>query len=136
TGSELIRMTGQADQVRCLAVAPDGKRALSGGLDKTLRLWDLDRGRELRRFDGVVSTVHAVVFSPDGRYVLGAGGDTESKGSDFSWMNCFLRLWEADSGREVWNLATRTPVYSAAFFPDGHRLLYGTGGYQRTTDGR
>ena len=35
-----------------MAVLADGRRALSGSEDKTLRLWDLETGAELRRFEG------------------------------------------------------------------------------------
>ena len=35
-----------------MTVLADGRRALSGSRDKTLRLWDLETGAELRRFEG------------------------------------------------------------------------------------
>ena len=35
-----------------MTVLADGRRALSGSQDKTLRLWDLETGAELRRFEG------------------------------------------------------------------------------------
>ena len=35
-----------------MAIAPDGRTALSGGEDQTLKLWDLASGKELRTFTG------------------------------------------------------------------------------------
>ena len=35
-----------------MAFSPDGKRALSGSDDETMRLWDVDSGKELRSFKG------------------------------------------------------------------------------------
>ena len=34
----------QAGGIRCIAVSPDGKRALSGGQDERLHYWELDTG--------------------------------------------------------------------------------------------
>ena len=34
-----------------LALSPDGRRVLSGGLDRTLKLWDVETGRLISTFD-------------------------------------------------------------------------------------
>jgi len=36
---------GHTDWVSAVAVTPDGRRAVSGSWDQTLRLWDLENGR-------------------------------------------------------------------------------------------
>ncbi|MDT9184679.1 MAG: WD40 repeat domain-containing protein, partial [Limnospira sp. PMC 289.06] len=47
-GGPLIRtLSGHSRGVNAVAIAPDGKRAVSASRDKTLKLWDLEQGREL-----------------------------------------------------------------------------------------
>ena len=56
--------------VTSVAVLPDGRRALSGAGDRTLRLWDLETGRRTRRFPGHELVVTSVTVLPDGRRAL------------------------------------------------------------------
>ena len=41
---------GHSDYVNSVAFSPDGKYALSGSRDNTLKLWDVATGREIRTF--------------------------------------------------------------------------------------
>ena len=43
TGQELRRFEGHTQRVWCVAFSPDGRRALSGAADASLRLWALPR---------------------------------------------------------------------------------------------
>ena len=67
----------------------DGRRALSGSDDKTLRLWDLETGAELRRFEGHEGGVSSVTVLADGRRALSGSGDKT------------LRLWDLETGAEL-----------------------------------
>ena len=58
-----------------MAFSPDGSRALSGSMDSTVRLWDVETGRELRRLQGHDGLVTALAFSPDGRRALSGSMD-------------------------------------------------------------
>jgi WD40 repeat protein len=44
--AEIRKLTGVQSDVGAVAISPGGDRALSGGADKTLRLWNLDTGGE------------------------------------------------------------------------------------------
>ena len=75
------------DHATSVAISPDGRSALSGSADRTLRLWDVATGSCLRVFEGHEEGVGCVAVSSDGRRGLSGG-----------WDNC-LRLWELATGR-------------------------------------
>jgi WD40 repeat protein len=72
-GNLIHAISGHRDQVTCVAVTPDGKTAVSGSKDKTLKLWDIGTGGEIRTFS-TNHPVEAVIISPDGRKIIAAAG--------------------------------------------------------------
>jgi WD40 repeat protein len=57
------------------AWSPDGKNVATIGLDRTVRVWDVESGRELLELRGHTARIRVVTFSPDGRYLATAGDD-------------------------------------------------------------
>ncbi|HUI06909.1 MAG TPA: protein kinase [Verrucomicrobiae bacterium] len=103
----------QEGGVKSVASSPDGKFALSGGGDGTVKLWEVASGRELRSFAGHRGAVLGVVFSPDGKLALSGGDDT-------------MKLWDVANGRKLQDFAGRQgDVRSVAFSPDGKFALSG-----------
>ena len=106
--------TGHTSLVFSVAFAPDGRSALSGSADSTLKLWDVATGKEIRTFTGHISfsLVLSVVFAPDGRSAL--SGSTDKT----------LKLWDVATGKEIRSFAGHTDqVRSVAFAPDGRTVL-------------
>jgi small GTP-binding protein len=68
------------------AFTPYGTRALSGGADNTVRLWDVQTGRCLRVLEGHTGWVACVAWSPDQRLALSG-----------AWDNT-VRLWDVEGG--------------------------------------
>src|SRR5262245_12541250 len=81
-GIEIVPQLGHWGLVRSVALAPDGKTALSGSYDKTLILWDLASRCEIRKFEGHSDAVNSVAFAPDGKTALSGSSDNT------------LRLWD------------------------------------------
>lgn len=80
------------DGVVCLAISANGRRALSGGWDGPLRLWDLASGRCVRTFGGHAESAPSVQFAADGTRAISVA-DCEK-----------LRVWELDTGHCIYTL--------------------------------
>lgn len=116
--------------VSSLDVSSDGRRAIAGYEDATIRMWDVGSGRQVRQFepfeagrttgwyataDWVNLGIAGVAFSPDGRRML--------SGSDE-----FVRLWDVESGKLIQQFPGHTvAVYSVVFSRDGNLALSGDG---------
>jgi WD40 repeat protein len=78
TSRELRRFDGLRGPapIDCLAIAPDGRHALSSGiLDPQLRLWDLATGGEVYHYEVPHVGLTRGTFTRDGRQAIWACGD-------------------------------------------------------------
>ncbi|MDT9246432.1 WD40 repeat domain-containing protein, partial [Limnospira sp. PMC 1249.20] len=112
-GGPLIRtLTGHSSWVNAVAIAPDGKRAVSASDDNTLKLWDLETGTELATLTGHSDDVNAVVIAPDGKRAVSASDDKT------------LKLWDLETGTELATLRGHSDwVRAVAIAPDGKRAV-------------
>jgi len=111
----LREFEGHRYAVWSVAISPDGKRAVSGGGDETISVWDLESGKELRKLAGHTDGVRSVAISPDGKRAV-SGGDDKT-----------VRVWNLKSGKERMKLTGHTyAVSSVAISPDGKRVVSGS----------
>ena len=115
-------MSGHSGLIGNLALLPDGRRAVSGSFDRTIRLWDLGNGQELHRFLGHPREVTWVAASPDGRRLLS---------SDYNGHE--LRLWDLEERELIRRIGWgETAPTRGSFSPDGrHAIWCGTDGSLR-----
>jgi WD40 repeat protein len=110
----------QSGQVFSVAFAPDGRCALSGGMDRIIRLWDLESGTVIREFRGHTQFVNSVAFSPDGRLAYSAAGE-QPVATDTN-----VRVWDVETGRPVDTMrGHRGRVLCLAVSFDGRTVLSG-----------
>ncbi|MEW8250061.1 MAG: NB-ARC domain-containing protein [Candidatus Thiodiazotropha sp.] len=101
-------MKGHIGSVEALAILADGRRAVSGSEDYTLRLWDLENNRVIRTYEGHQGVVYAVTITPDEMRILSASDDRT------------IRLWDLESGRLLLVLSGHTlAVQGVAVATDG-----------------
>jgi WD40 repeat protein len=74
----------------------------------------VETGKELRRFEGHTGRVVSVVLSANGRQALTGSEDGTA------------RLWDVDTGRELYRFDAQEHVWAVAFSPDGRRVLLGS----------
>ena len=112
-----VQLAGHDGPVRSVAFSPNGKLALSGSEDNTIRVWDIASADGVKTLRGHGSSVRSCVFSPDGQWVL-SGGDDES-----------VRLWNVQGYQEVRVLHATVfsghddAVLSARFSRDGQKIV-------------
>jgi len=85
-------------------------------------LYDIDKGTEVRSFTGFPLWVMGAAYSPNGKYVLG-GGAGRKDDQDEEDAKHDLRLFDADSGKEVRQFKGHTGyVWRCCFSPDGKKI--------------
>jgi eukaryotic-like serine/threonine-protein kinase len=109
-----LPLAGDLGELRCVALSPNGRHVLCGGIGGDLLLWDTGAAdRRPRRLQGHRDPVNAVAFAPDGGRAASGGDDGTA------------RVWDTASGKELGCLNPQKAVLAVAFTPDGKRLLTG-----------
>jgi hypothetical protein len=112
-------LAGHTDRVLAVAFSPRDRVLVSGGSDRTLKVWDLRTGTVTSTIGPHAGKVEALAFSPDGRRVAAVtevGDGTPGE----------VMLWELDGARRsVEFRGHEDGVNCVAFSPDGAILATG-----------
>ncbi len=128
TGKLLHTLKGHGAAVRDARFSPDGKRIVSGsgysGSPGEVKVWDAATGKPLAPLAGHPSPVAAVCFSPDGRRIATSSEGDRLKGNTVHSGPSEVKVWDADTGRELFECRGHVGwILGACFTPDGKRLV-------------
>jgi hypothetical protein len=111
----LMALRGHTGWVLGVALSSDGRAALSGSSDQTVRVWDLTSGRCTAVLEGHTNLVSSVALSSDGWAALSGSDDNT------------VRVWDLAQGRCTAVLQGHTDkVRSVALSSDGRAALSGS----------
>jgi WD40 repeat protein len=120
---EVRRLLGHSARVNSVALSADGKLAVSGSDDRTMRLWDVQTGKELHVFPAFSSEVRVVALSADGKYAA-------------SHNLGLVQTWDmATRNRVNGHAFGSTPINGLAFLMDNQRFLVGSAAPGGATSG-
>jgi WD40 repeat protein len=107
--------------VHCVSLSRDGSRAVSGGGDRRIFVWDVASGNKIAELQGHERSVNAVAISRYGEYVLSGSDDGT------------VRYWSVDKQSEVEMLVGHVgPVLGVDISPfDKYGISVGTDGVAR-----
>lgn len=110
-GRGLLDFVFGGEVIPGLAFAPDGLLLATGGVDKTVRIWEIVSGNLLHTLSDHTGEVSSVAFSPDGTLVASGSWDRT------------VRIWRTKSGDLLHTLSGNTAlVEDVAFSPNGTLL--------------
>ncbi|KAJ3331124.1 hypothetical protein HDU76_004033 [Blyttiomyces sp. JEL0837] len=112
------RLVGHSENVSCVSLSLDGTKAVSGGRDLSVMVWDIETCKNLWKLDGHADWISAVRFSPDGRKVASGSRDET------------VLIWDVDSGKEMNSGKSdghTEYVSTIGVSFDGKRLVSGSG---------
>lgn len=96
---------------------PDGKQIITGGSDRTVRVWNVAEGKEVARLTGFKQAIRLVALSTTGRLVAAA---------DYTGH---IKVWDREANRDLPTFeyappaGTSTLFTSLRFTPQADRLL-------------
>jgi WD40 repeat protein len=112
TEPRMVLPIGHTLWVNSAVFSPDGRLALTQGLDKTARIYDVATGRELQLLSDITAEFGSAIFSPDGKMAVVNIDDYTSN------------LYDVISGKKLKVfVGHKSEIRSTAFSADGKMVI-------------
>jgi WD40 repeat protein len=126
SGRRVLTLRGHTDDITSAVYTADGRRIVTAGWDRTIKLWDVAQDApdlwvgEFQRLLGHPSHVFRPAVLPGGKRAISGGDDG------------MIRVWDIASGHELRRWVGSDPqsdrlakIYGLAVTPDGERVVAG-----------
>jgi WD40 repeat protein len=107
------RFMGHTHEVMTVSLSADGKLALSGSRDGTMKLWQTATGKCICTFEGHKKPIESVSLSADGQYAVSASKDIT------------IKLWDTATGLCLKSLNGPVLMQSVSLSSNGQLILAG-----------
>lgn len=87
--------------------------AFVAGLDKSLKLYELDAKQEVRNYIGHTDVIQTFDNHPDGNQIASVSWDGK------------LKVWNVTTGLQAWKAGSEEPLYAVCYNQAGNQLAYG-----------
>ncbi|KAI0515129.1 hypothetical protein F5B22DRAFT_608481 [Xylaria bambusicola] len=109
---------GHTKPIYSVDFSHDGRTIVSGSLDHTVRLWDIESSTNILTLTAN-NGILCVAFSPDSKYVAAGGLDNALYVCDITHIGCELKSLASAAQH-------KHHIYSIAFSPSGKELVSGS----------
>lgn len=110
-GEVLQALAGHSKPITTAALSSDGRLAVTGSGDRSVRLWNLEDGRCLHNLEGHTDLVESVVLSSDCSLAFSGSRDKT------------VRIWQVSTGDCLYVLQHAQEVRRVRLSADGYHLL-------------
>lgn len=125
---QLIRqLAGHTAAVSALAIDPEGYLLASGGLDRAIYIWDLERGERWQTLAGHTMDISAISICPDGKYLAS---------SSFHCPRSNVKVWDLKNGQLLHDRLGHKKSARAVAFDAAGRVLFSGGNKIKVWDVR
>jgi WD40 repeat protein len=97
TGRELQRFAGNTSQVTATGAAGNGSLLVSGSVDGSIKLWDVQKGQQIRSLKDHDSRIRQLAFSQDDHTLISATDEV-------------IKLWDVATGKLLKSLPISDPT--------------------------
>lgn len=104
-------LEGHSGWVTTAAITPDGRLAVSGGVDQSVQVWDLASGQRVKLLKGHSGWIRGIALTADGRRTVSVSSDLT------------LRIWDIESGECLRIITGLSDSRVLAITPDGGRAI-------------
>jgi WD40 repeat protein len=112
----MLQLSGHTGAVQALIFTPNSQMLISAGRDRTIRLWDMSRGKLESTLTGHAGAILSLALDSEGK-LLASGGDEAQ-----------VRIWDIWSGKLLYILPPQVSrITGLAWFPQRQTLAVACG---------